>query len=160
MKNRTNFKSEISCERRKGMRKVLAALALAAIAAIAIAASQVDSRSFRTVDGFYEVCATLTSDASGDATLSISNLNGKLYRLSTSPASAASSPTANWDLTLVDDNTSFSVDLLQGAGANRSQSATQAYLYDIPSVLVGDYTLTGANMGNAKTAYIQLVLGK
>lgn len=144
------------------MKRVLAVLALCCAIGVAIAASQVDSRTFRRMEGYDEICATLTTtDGTGAATLTIRNINGRLCRMSTSP-STSYPPSANWDLTLVDDNSSFSVDLLQGSGADRSDTSHESYIFAYPSLMVGDYTLTGANMGatTGTTVFIQLLVGK
>lgn len=91
-----------------------------------------------------------TSDASGNADVSIANLYGYLIKLVTDPGSTA--PTDDYDITLVDEN---SIDALAGAGANRDTANTEQ-VYPVasgaqcPVFLCGTHTFTVANAGNAK----------
>lgn len=91
-----------------------------------------------------------TSDASGNADVSIANLYGWLVKFVTDPGATA--PTDNYDITLVDEN---SIDALAGAGADRDTANTEQ-VYPIasgaqtPIFLCGTHTFTVANAGNAK----------
>lgn len=91
-----------------------------------------------------------TSDASGDATIAISQMNGWLVKVVTDPGSTA--PTDDYDLTLVDEN---SLDALASTGLNRDTTNTEQ-VYNVmsgavvPIFLSGDHTFTIANAGNAK----------
>jgi hypothetical protein len=91
-----------------------------------------------------------TSDASGNADVSIANLYGFLIKLVTDPGSTA--PTDDYDITLMDEN---GIDALAGAGMNRDTSTTEqvyptATSAAIPVFLCGTHTFTVANAGNAK----------
>jgi hypothetical protein len=101
-----------------------------------------------------------TSDASGNATLSIENLYGFLLKMVTVPSGSAA-PTDNYDITLVDEN---SIDALAGAGADRDTANTEQVYptpsgSSIPAFLCGTHTFTVANAGNAKsgTAILYIV---
>lgn len=91
-----------------------------------------------------------TSDASGNADVSIANLYGWLVKIVTDPGSTA--PTDNYDITLVDEN---GIDALAGAGADRDTANTEQ-VYPVasggqtPVFLCGTHTFTVANAGNAK----------
>ena len=91
-----------------------------------------------------------TSDASGNADVSIPGLYGYLLKMVTDPGSTA--PTDDYDITLVDEN---SIDALAGAGANRDTANTEQ-VYPVasgaatPVFLCGTHTFTVANAGNAK----------
>ena len=100
-----------------------------------------------------------TSDAGGDVT-GVVFIDGEIVRMDTDPGATA--PTANYDVTLVDDITGL--DVLGGAGANRHTSTTESV---VPTLLTtnsnesrpihyGTATLTVANAGNAKTGDIYL----
>lgn len=91
-----------------------------------------------------------TSDASGNADVSVPNMNGWLVKLVTDPGATA--PTDNYDITLVDEN---SIDALADTGLNRDTANTeQVYTLasgaQTPIFLTGTYTFTVANAGNAK----------
>jgi hypothetical protein len=100
-----------------------------------------------------------TSDASGNADSSITDLYGWLVKMVTDPGAVA--PTDNYDITLVDEN---SADALEGAGADRDTANTET-VYPIksgaqtPVLLCGTHTFTVANAGNAKsgTAVLYIV---
>ena len=91
-----------------------------------------------------------TSDASGNATCAVPNMQGWLVKLVTDPGATA--PTDNYDITLVDEN---SIDALAGTGADRDTANTEqvytvATSAQTPIFLSGAYTFTVANAGNAK----------
>jgi hypothetical protein len=66
--------------------------------------------------------------------------------MTTDPGSTA--PSANYDVTLVDDDTGY--DLLGGAGANRHASTTETVVPAVSGLHYGAATLTVANAGAAK----------
>lgn len=90
------------------------------------------------------------SDASGNATVVIEELYGYVMKAVTDPGAAA--PTANYDITLIDEN---SVDALIGALIDRHTTTTEQ-VYPVqsgastPVHVFGDHTFTVANAGNAK----------
>lgn len=91
-----------------------------------------------------------TSDASGDADVSIANLYGWLVKIVTDPGATA--PTDDYDITLVDEN---SVDALASLAVNRDTANTEqvypvASGANVPIFLCGTHTFTIANAGNAK----------
>ena len=108
-------------------------------------------------DDMMIVTATLTSDGSGDATVTTSHTyKGFLVQVETDPGSAA--PTANWDLTISD---SYLSDITAGGGAHRHTSNTEVlYQDDLHNGVAcyGPLTITGANMGSAKDAAVTLYL--
>ena len=108
-------------------------------------------------DDMMIVTATLTSDGSGDATVTTSHTyKGFLVQVETDPGSAA--PTANWDLTIAD---SYLSDITAGGGANRHTSNTEVlYQDDLHNGVAcyGPLTITGANMGSAKDCAVTLYL--
>ncbi|MBA3754987.1 MAG: hypothetical protein H0X02_01590 [Nitrosomonas sp.] len=91
-----------------------------------------------------------TSDASGNADVSIANLYGFVLKVVTVPSATA--PTALYDITLVDENL---VDALDGKLADRSATVKeQVYPFatgaPTPIFLCGTHTFTVAAAGNAK----------
>lgn len=87
---------------------------------------------------------------------------GEILRVVTDPGDGSSSPTANYDITLTDVD---GADVLNGGGANRSQSAVEQIIPSITSVgtksdflisVAGDLTLTIAAAGNTKTGSIRV----
>lgn len=68
------------------------------------------------------------------------SITGEIVRVSFLPDSAtATSPTANYDVSILD---SYGVDVLLGAGANRSQSAAQSVIYGAAQGAFGPTSLT------------------
>ena len=100
-----------------------------------------------------------TSDASGDVT-SVIFIDGEIGRMDTNPGATA--PTANYDITLIDDITGL--DILGGAGLNRDTSTTESIVptlttsagAEAKTMHYGTATLTVANAGNAKDGDIYL----
>lgn len=96
-----------------------------------------------------------TSDASGNADkITDSVLDGEVLQLETVPSGGGTQPTDLYDITITDEN---SVDVLSGAGANRSNASNQsvwpvtavgAYA---PSGVRGKLTLNVSNAGNTKS---------
>lgn len=99
---------------------------------------------------FERIVVDWTSDASGNADVSIENLYGWCVKVVTDPGSTA--PTDNYDITLVDEN---SVDALEGKLVDRD-TANSETVYPLvtgaatPVLLCGTHTFTVANAGNAK----------
>ncbi len=99
------------------------------------------------------------SDSSGDVT-AVVNIDGEIVRMDTNPGSAA--PTANYDITLIDDITGL--DILGGAGANRHTTTTESIVPTLTTsagaeakpIHYGTATLTVANAGSAKDGDIYL----
>lgn len=107
----------------------------------------------------YEPCAVITcpftTDAAGDASEQSETLNGRIYRVVTNPDNA-DTPTANWDLTLEDED---GVDVLAGTGANRDAGGTGASEQIKPDVAVASkLTFKVANGGNAKKGVVKLYI--
>lgn len=111
-------------------------------------------------NGVRKVTINWTSDASGDVSSSIKNVYGTLRRVVFAPVASAS-PTANYDVTLSDEN---SYDVFQGDGADQSATvaanvfianATSGY---VGADIAGHLTLTVSNAGNAKQGNIKLYL--
>jgi hypothetical protein len=99
------------------------------------------------------VSFTLTSDGSGDASVS-ETLHGWIVRCVTNPTN---SPTDNWDFVLNDVD---GVDVLGGGGANRDivNSEEVSLPNNNPVRIDGVVTCVGSNMGNAKTAVVRLYI--
>lgn len=91
--------------------------------------------------------------ASGETT---GAYNGVIERLVTVPGAGADAPTDNYDLTVLDED---DVDVLVGAGANRSTSATQQVLGSSLGVVANDkLTLNVTNAGDANTGTVYVYL--
>jgi hypothetical protein len=91
-----------------------------------------------------------TSDASGNADVSIANLYGYLIKVVTDPGATA--PTDDYDITLVDEN---SVDAAASLLLNRDTANSETVYPTVsgaatPVFLCGTHTFTVANAGNAK----------
>lgn len=106
-----------------------------------------------------------TSDASGDATVTTERLFGTLIGVAFIPSGSAA-PTANYDVTLTDDN---GVDVLSGQGANLSNATATRVVPGVPfkdgtttsiaPVVINDtLDLAVANAGNAKGGTVVLYL--
>jgi hypothetical protein len=91
-----------------------------------------------------------TSDASGNADVSIENMYGWCVKVLTDPGSTA--PTDNYDITLLDEN---GFDALESKLVDRD-TANKETVYPLvtgaatPVFLCGTHTFTVANAGNAK----------
>ena len=82
--------------------------------------------------------------------------DGILQRLVTVPGAAGAAPTALYDLTITDED---GVDVLLGAGANRSASATEQVAASSLGVVAGDrLTLTVAAAGDSKSGTVHLYI--
>lgn len=98
-------------------------------------------------------------DENGDAELSnhIKEV-GTLYRIVTDPGDGASSPTANYDFTLLDSN---GLDILETVGINRSASVNEVAFpvqgsSDNSPVNLGNLTPKIANAGTTRTGVVYL----
>jgi len=105
------------------------------------------------------VAYSWTSDASGQVTATLSEIEGEIVRLVVNPADGASSPTANYDAVCndVDGN-----DILGGQGANLSQSANLNTTLHVTNgtlplaiVVYGNHTLLITNAGNTQSGLIR-----
>lgn len=106
---------------------------------------------------------TLTSNGSGAATQAI-EIDGQIVKVVTNPTDG---PTANYDLTLVDDD---SIDVAEGLLANRhTTNSEEVYPFKevtlngtgtdaaaLPIYHSGTLTVTGANMGATKTTVVKI----
>jgi hypothetical protein len=118
-----------------------------------------DSRNFTHKSKCIEVVQiSWTSDGSGDFTEAL-ELNGWLVKVVTDP-DGTDAPTANYDITLVDEN---SVDAANSLLINRHTSTTEE-VYTLvsgaatPILLSGDHTFTVANAGDTKAGVCKLYL--
>lgn len=85
--------------------------------------------------------------------------HGYLVDLSFVPGTSGSQPTDQYDVTLVDPN---GVDLLNGAGANLSNTTSTRYTFDPPLFYSGAYTLdlVVANAGSIKSGTVTLTVSQ
>jgi len=120
------------------------------------------------------------SDASGNVVDDSAAFAGRITRVTFNPDATTTSPTANYDMDVVDID---SVDVLLGAGANLSQSASECIFYNANSgafasstvtqtvdtdhtalpwsvVNRGKLTLTITNAGNAKGGTVRMYYTK
>ncbi len=99
------------------------------------------------------------SSDTGNATGTVF-IDGLLQRMTTDPSATA--PTADYDVTLIDDISGL--DVLGGAGADRHTSTTEQVVPSMDTqdaneampLLYGNHTLTVANAGNTKLGDIYL----
>lgn len=102
------------------------------------------------------IAVSWTSDASGDASVLIPNLNGWLIKAVTDPGAAA--PTDNYDITLIDEG---GADAAQGLLADRDTTNSES-VYTLvsgaatPVLLSGDITFTVAAAGDSKNGVCYL----
>jgi hypothetical protein len=113
-----------------------------------------------------------TSDANGNVVANIEQMTGTIMRAVTNPEDGATSPTANYDITLSDSD---GIDLLTGLAANRSatdnenicplftqtiaDSASTNVLQSVP-VVAGDVDLAITNAGAARGGILKVYLMK
>ena len=98
-----------------------------------------------------------TSDSSGDATVTTSNIfDGSVLECVTVPGSAGNQPTDQYDITITDSD---SIDVLHGNGANRSNASTE-YIVEtnLGTVVNSKLTLTVANAGDTKSGVVYLFI--
>ena len=86
-----------------------------------------------------------TSDASGNVSgiASSRTYDGQVLMVATVP-SASAAPTDLYDLTVLDDN---GLDVLAGAGVDRSATVTQYVVASLGAVAISTLTITIANAG-------------
>lgn len=99
---------------------------------------------------------TWVSDASGDYTeTSNTNIDGLIIRALFIPNSGGTQPSDLYDVTLLDEKL---VDVLQGYGANRSNSNINDVRFDTPyqSAVNEKLKLVVANAGNAKGGTVRI----
>ena len=113
--------------------------------------------------GIKRVAISWTSDASGDATYTTTQLGGVILRVTFDPDGTAA-PTDNYDITLKDEN---GIDVLAGSGANLSTSTTSSVCPQIndqsaaaatAAAISGTLALAVSNAGNAKSGQVILYL--
>lgn len=103
--------------------------------------------------------ATWVSDSDGAAsgTTTAKDWDGMVVLLETIPASGDAAPTTLYDLTITDKH---SRDVICGAGANRSATATEyVHTADLGTVSCSQLTFTIANAGeiNEGTVYLSII---
>lgn len=100
----------------------------------------------------------ISDDAAGTATKALGTITGKLIALVTKPSGGGTAPTNLYDITITD---AYSIDVLQGVGADRSSTLTQ----QVPIVFSGTsahpivrdvLTLNIAAAGNAKQGTVKI----
>lgn len=96
-----------------------------------------------------------TSDAAGAANATTANVfSGEILRLVTIP-DAVAAPTTLYDIVVNDDT----ADVLMGAGANRSATATEQVLASSLGIVANDVlTLAVTNAGAAKKGIVILYI--
>jgi hypothetical protein len=101
-------------------------------------------------------------DASGNFLATTTQVQGTIERLVINPDAGATSPTADYDLTISDVD---SVDLLSGLGANLSDSVTSSTTVMAtdgttprPMATVGTLTIAITNAGNARGGVIRFYI--
>ena len=102
------------------------------------------------------ICTTLTwtTNSSGEFSQSTTQIRGNLLRVVFDPAGGSASPEANYDLVLTDRD---AFDVLGGAGANLSQSATTDAVPTGDGLnTVGPLTLTVTNASDERTGMVRV----
>lgn len=97
-----------------------------------------------------KIVVTWLSHTDGAATLALPDMNGFLLKVVTDPGTAA--PTANYDITLVDENTFDAASnlLIDRHTTNTEQVYTFVSGAPTPIYLSGTHTFTVANAGSGK----------
>jgi hypothetical protein len=125
-----------------------------------------------TVEPFEDIPVDVTSDADGDATITL-QIYGHVLGIITDPGAGDAAPTDNWDVTLIDERgldlldpdtgVSSATTTLAGVGINRDTSTTEmveAYRVNAAGTFIGypiamgPCVLTMAGMGDANTARV------
>lgn len=108
--------------------------------------------------GFFGVCKvkwSWTSTAGGVADLATNkSYYGEVVAVVTDPDGTAA-PSADYDITITDVE---GYDVLQGAGADRSDTTTETEVPAAKSVAFGKLTLNVTNAGNAKSGVVVLYI--
>jgi hypothetical protein len=142
---------------------IIATLLLLLTAAMAWAAGTVTETSSTYGYGIRKVTLAWTSDASGDATYTTSQLSGAIMRVTFDPDGTAA-PTDLYDITLKDEN---DFDVLVGSGANLSATTSSSVCPQIDDqdgtntiavIISGQLSLAVSNAGNAKSGEVVLYL--
>lgn len=111
--------------------------------------------SVRKITWAWTSAADGSAGGSGGGGQTSAAFDGVLERLVTVPDGVAA-PTDNYDITITDED---GVDVLVGAGANRSATVTQQVTTASLSAVAGDrLTLNVTNAGNAKAGTVHLYL--
>jgi hypothetical protein len=100
--------------------------------------------------------ATLSSSSGGVTAATTKAYNGGLERLVTIPGAGGSAPTASYDITVTDQD---STDALMGAGANRHTANTEQVNAASLGVVANDtltINVTNAGSSNAGTAILYI----
>jgi hypothetical protein len=99
-----------------------------------------------------------TANASGAAYADTKELQGyEITGFATNPGDGATSPTDNYDVTLIDG---WSLDLLQGQGANRDQSANEGVWLTVASICPTTASLRIASAGAVGTGQVRIYFRK
>ena len=100
-----------------------------------------------------------TSDASGDFEKTVTDppaFFGRIIQLETKPGSGDDQPSDLYDVTITN---AMGADILDGEGANRSNSSAQVAFLTHSVLVAGPLTFKVANAGNAKKGTIAVLLG-
>lgn len=102
-----------------------------------------------------KIALAWTSDAAGAADgVTLGAYSGEIRRLVTVPSGGGTAPTDLYDVTLNDED---GVDVLLGAGADRSSTVTQQVNAGSLGIVANDkLTLAVRNAGNAKQGTVYL----
>jgi len=102
---------------------------------------------------------SFTTDGDGDASEESATVNGQINRIVTNPASGDDKPSANWDLTILDED---GVDILGGSGADRDAGGAAVSEQAAPSVaglgVQSTLTFTVENGGDTKKGTVMVYL--
>lgn len=103
---------------------------------------------------------TWTSDGSGDATVSIADYSAfQLISFQSFPGTGADAPTANYSITLIDDETSNDIMCGETTGNRSNSGADVDTISSVPILpITGSMTLTISGAGAANTGVVNLVL--
>ncbi len=113
------------------------------------------------------VTITLSSDEDGSdtetltASMAATNyghtyVSGFAHRIVTNPGDGSSSPTDDWDVTVLD---SLGIDILNSQGLNRDQTNTENVNLTVHTAFVGPLSVVGAAMGSTHTATVTFIFG-
>lgn len=106
------------------------------------------------------------ANASGDAERRFRTpIKGRIFKLTTDPATGDTQPLDNWDVTIEDEN---EVDILRGNGANRDNATqeiialdTDSTIPDTPQMAVGTkqlvFKVENAGASNAGTVIVSVI---
>lgn len=137
---------------------VLGGLTLALTALLQAAAVGTNTITEETLGSVKKIKFVWVCDASGvvSGTLTANAYNGAIERLVTVPAGGGSAPTDNYDITILDED---STDVLLGAGVDRDTANTEQVARTSLGVVANDtLELRIANAGNAKGGTVYLYL--